>query len=73
MIDLDFIKPFESPDNLTEFTFVPKGESTDVTWEMTGKNNFMGKAFGLFMNMDTMLGKDFEKGLSKLKAAAEKK
>jgi hypothetical protein len=38
---------------------------------MEGKNNFISKAAGVFMNMDQMIGKDFEKGLAKLKAIAE--
>ena len=38
---------------------------------MFGKKNFMMKAFGLFMNCDNMLGKEFEKGLAQMKSAAE--
>ena len=69
---LEFLKPFKST-NTTEFTFAPEagGPATNVTWTMTGRNNFMGKAFGLFMDMDKMIGADFEKGLAAMKAAAE--
>jgi hypothetical protein len=69
---LEFLKPFKST-NTTEFTFAPEagGPATNVTWTMTGRNNFMGKAFGLFMDMDRLIGADFEKGLAAMKVAAE--
>ena len=69
-IKLEFIKPFAAI-NTTEFTFKPEGNQTVVTWSMFGANNFMAKAFGLFMNMDKIVGGDFEKGLAQLKSAAE--
>lgn len=69
-IDLEFIKPFAAK-NLTEFTFKPEGDKTAVTWTMSGKNNFFAKAFDLVMNMDKIVGSDFEKGLGQLKAVAE--
>ena len=40
---------------------------------MRGNHNFIGKAFGVFMNMDNMLGADIEKGLALLKTIAEGK
>jgi hypothetical protein len=67
---LEFIKPFAAT-NTTEFTFKPEGEDTVVSWSMEGKNNFMGKAFCLFMNMDKMIGADFDKGLSAMKSIVE--
>ncbi len=70
-ITLEFLKPFAAT-NVTEFQFKAAGDQTTVTWVMTGTNNFMLKALGLFMNMDRMIGADFEKGLSQLKAVAEK-
>lgn len=69
-IDLEFIKPFASK-NVTEFTFKPNGEKTDVNWTMTGKNNFVLKAFSLVMNMDALVGGDFEKGLAQMKPVVE--
>ena len=69
-IKLDFIKPFAAT-NTTEFTFKPQGEQTHVTWTMTGHNGFMAKAFCMFMDMDKMVGGDFEKGLAAMKAVAE--
>ena len=69
-IKLEFLKPIAAT-NTTEFTFQPEGSQTLVNWTMTGANNFMGKAFNLFMNMDKMVGGDFEKGLGQLKAVVE--
>lgn len=69
-IDLEFIKPF-SAHNATDFTFKPDGDKTNVTWTMAGKNNFVAKAFSLFVDMDKMVGADFEKGLAQMKTFAE--
>ena len=70
-IKLQFIKPWEQTSK-TSFTFQPEGAGTKVTWSMTGERDFVGKLFGLFMDMDKMFGPDFEKGLQALKAQAEK-
>src|SRR4051812_12771614 len=70
-IKLEFLKPFAAT-NATLFTFKPQGNQTAVTWTMDGDNNFVAKAFSLFMNMDKMVGGDFEKGLAQMKAVAEK-
>ncbi|MBS1149898.1 MAG: polyketide cyclase [Myxococcaceae bacterium] len=69
VIKLEFLKPFAAT-NTTTLNLVP-GPSTEVTWKMEGKNNFMSKVAGVFMNMDEMIGKDFDKGLGKLKALSE--
>jgi hypothetical protein len=69
-IKLEFMKPFAAT-NTTEFSFKPEGNQTLVTWSMFGTNNFMAKAFGLFMNMDKMVGGDFEKGLAQIKSVVE--
>ena len=69
-IQLEFIKPIAAT-NTAEFSLKPEGDGTSVTWSMAGKNNFAGKAFSLFVDMDAMLGGDFEKGLAAMKAAAE--
>ena len=70
-IRLEFVKPFAAT-NATTFNFKPQGNQTAVTWAMDGDNNFVGKAFCLFMNMDKMVGGDFEKGLAQMKTNAEK-
>jgi uncharacterized protein YndB with AHSA1/START domain len=71
-IKLDFIKPFTDT-CATEFTFKPDGDQTDVSWSMSGNRNFMSKAVCLFMNMDKMIGGDFEKGLAQMKSETEAK
>jgi uncharacterized protein YndB with AHSA1/START domain len=70
-LKLDFVKPFETH-NMVEFTLEPKGDTTNVTWAMQGNTPYFGKILHVFINMDGMVGKDFETGLSNLKAAAEK-
>ena len=69
-IDIEFIKPFAAK-NLSEFTFKPDGDKTNVTWTMTGQKNFIMKAFGMVADMDKMVGADFEKGLSQMKTVVE--
>lgn len=71
-INLDFFQPFECHGNVAEFTAVPDGKSTKVTWKMTGPNLFVGKVMSVFMDMDKMVGQDFEVGLANLKGLAEK-
>ena len=70
-IKLDFIKPFEGH-NVAEFTLTPKGENTEVLWVMHGPAPFITKLMGVFVSMDSMIGKDFEAGLANMKGAAEK-
>jgi uncharacterized protein YndB with AHSA1/START domain len=67
---LDFFKPFEAH-NTAEFVLKPVGASTDVTWAMFGPQVFMGKVMSLFMNMDKMVGGQFEEGLANLKRLTE--
>jgi len=69
-ISLHFIKPFEA-NNMATFTFAADGDTTVVDWVMHGPNRFASKVMQVFMDMDRMIGKDFEAGLAKLKAAAE--
>ena len=70
LIKLEFIKPFAAT-NQTEIKLTPAAGSTTVAWTMRGTNNFVGKAFSLVMNMDKMVGGDFENGLSQLKQQSE--
>jgi hypothetical protein len=69
-IKLEFLKPFAAT-NTAMFTFVPGPDGTKVTWAMDGQKNLMAKAFHMVMNMDKMVGGDFEKGLTAMKVAAE--
>ena len=70
-LKLDFLKPMEAH-NTVVFTLTPQGEMTQVSWVMQGPTPFIGKIFHVFMNMDKMVGGDFEAGLANLKAVAEK-
>ncbi|MBK8336403.1 MAG: SRPBCC family protein [Sterolibacteriaceae bacterium] len=70
-IKLDFSRPMEGH-NTAEFTLVPKGDASEVTWTMVGPSPYLSKLIGLFLDMDKMIGKDFEAGLANLKALAEK-
>jgi carbon monoxide dehydrogenase subunit G len=68
-IKLEFLRPFKAT-NTAEFNFKPEGDATQVAWSMSGKNNFMGKAFGLIVDCEKMVGRDFEKGLANLNSTA---
>ncbi|MBR0875400.1 SRPBCC family protein [Bradyrhizobium tropiciagri] len=71
VIKLDFFKPFEGH-NTAEFTMLPQGDATTVTWAMYGPAVFMSKVMQVFMNLDHMIGRDFEVGLANLKKLTEK-
>jgi uncharacterized protein YndB with AHSA1/START domain len=70
VIKLDFLKPFEAH-NIAEFTMLPQGDATNLTWAMHGPLVFMAKVMHVFINMDNMIGKDFEAGLANLKRLTE--
>ncbi|MGH8622294.1 MAG: SRPBCC family protein [Burkholderiales bacterium] len=70
-LKLDFVKPFEAH-NIVVFTLEPKGGTTNVSWAMEGPVPYFAKIIHVFINMDSMVGKDFEAGLASLKALAEK-
>jgi Polyketide cyclase / dehydrase and lipid transport len=69
-VKLEFFKPFAAT-NTAEFTFKPEADQTVVTWSMVGEKNFMAKAIHLFINMDKMIGGQFEKGLAQMKSVVE--
>ena len=75
VIKLDFFTPFEGH-NTAEFTMLPQGGATNVatnvTWLMHGPSPFVGRIMQVFINMDRMIGKDFEAGLANLKRLTEK-
>lgn len=62
---LEFEKPMKGT-NKTLFTFAPAGEATRMTWRMEGRNNFVGRAFCLFMDMDKVVGGQFEQGMENI-------
>ena len=68
---LQFIEPMEGYAD----TYVRLNEAeggTNVSWSFNGENNFVGRAMSFFMDIDGMLGPEFEKGLASLKAIVEK-
>ena len=71
-IKLEFVKPMKSTATCA-LTLAGTPTGSFVTWSMDGNHNFIGKAFGMFMDMDNMLGSDIEKGLALLKTVAEGK
>ena len=70
-IKLDFVKPMEGH-SIAEFTLEPKGDSTNVTWTMYGPTAYVAKVIGIFVSVDSMIGKEFETGLANLRTVAEK-
>jgi K+-transporting ATPase KdpF subunit len=70
-IKLDFERPFEGH-NTAEFSFVPEGDATRVTWTMQCPAPLLSKVMQVFVNLDRMIGKDFEAGLAGLKKLTEK-
>ena len=69
-IQLEFFKPYEAQDQ-AEFTFKPQAEGVLTTWSMEGESKFLPRLFCFFMNMDKMVGQEFEKGLAQIKVIAE--
>lgn len=70
-MQLDMFEPFAAR-NVVTFTLVPEGGATRLTWAMDGPSPFISRLIGVFINMDQMIGRDFEAGLGHLKALAEK-
>jgi len=68
---LDMLRPFAAH-NIVEFSLEPQGNTTSVTWAMHGNQPYMAKVMCMFMDPDKMVGSQFEEGLAKLKALAEK-
>lgn len=68
---LEMLRPMKAT-NAVEYTLVPSGDGTRVTWAMSGKQPLPAKIFATFVNCDNMVGKDFERGLANLKALAER-
>ena len=71
VIALTFTKPFQAS-NVATFSFEPAAAGTTVSWTMEGKRPLMGKVVGLFMDMDAMIGRQFDEGLAGMRAIAER-
>ncbi len=70
-LKLEFLKPMKGG-NTGEFTFKPEGTQTLVSWSCHGDKNFMAKLMGLFFNCEKMVGTQFDKGLTNIKAIVER-
>jgi hypothetical protein len=70
-VDLVFMAPFKNASKVT-FDVAEKGDRTTVTWSMTGPRPLLLKVLSPVINMDKIVGKDFEKGLAQLKVLAER-
>jgi hypothetical protein len=71
-IKLEFYAPFKA-NNIAEFSLMPHGDATDVTWAMSGPTPFIGKIMATLIDCDKMCGKDFSQGLASMKDVAERK
>jgi hypothetical protein len=69
-LKLEFLRPMQAT-NQASFELKPEGTGASVTWSMAGKRNFFAKLFLLVMDVDKMIGKDFEEGLANLKVLVE--
>jgi polyketide cyclase/dehydrase/lipid transport protein len=70
-IELAFMKPMRNTQQV-QFVVTPTSGGTDVTWRMSGQHEgLMMNLFSKVVSMDKLIGKDFEKGLARLKAVAE--
>ena len=69
-IQMQFFKPFAGT-SVAEFRFIPEGDRTTVRWSMEGEANFIAKAIHMFVDMDRMIGGNFDKGLAQMKSVLE--
>ena len=70
-IRISFARPFEAT-NTVDFTLAAVPEGTRVGWAMAGRSPFVARVMRLFMDMDGMIGRDFEAGLANLRREAER-
>lgn len=69
-IRLEFTGPMTDV-STSEFAFKPEGDQTTVTWTLYGQNIFFEKAIGLVLDIEGMVGADFEAGLANMKSFVE--
>ena len=65
---MDWKEPMEGTSTV-EYTLVPDGAKTKVTWTMYGESNYVGKLMSLFMDCDKICGPQFEQGLADIEKA----
>ncbi len=68
---LTYTKPMEMSQLATVSLSPNESGDTNVRWEVTGENTFMGRLMCIFMDMDKIVGQQFEKGLNNLKRIVE--
>lgn len=71
--DLEFQKPFRSRSRQRMTLESTTGVGTRVTWHMDGEASGLSGLMGRFLNFEKIVGPDFEKGLGRLKTAAEER
>lgn len=69
--DLHMIEPFEGRNHVV-IALKAAGGTTTITWILEDHPNYFLKLMSVFINMDKMIGRDFEVGLARLKAVAER-
>jgi hypothetical protein len=69
-VALTFLKPWKATNDIV-FALDPTVDGTGVTWTMRGEQKGLMAVVGRVVPMDRLVGKDFEKGLARLKAVAE--
>ena len=67
---LTYTKPMEML-QLAEVTLTPVNGGTKVKWSVDMNNGFFFRLMGAIMNVEKMVGGEFEKGLGNLKSAVE--
>lgn len=70
--ELRFLEPMQATDTAYYVTEAVSETQTKVKWGMEGKMTFPGTIICWFMNMEKMLGSQFDEGLNNLKARLEK-
>lgn len=68
--EIKFLTPYESEAN-AYVTVTPEGNGSKATWGFSSKIPYPFTIMKLFMNMEDAVGKDYQKGLSKLKNISE--
>jgi hypothetical protein len=71
-LELAFMRPFDSTQQVSFLLApTPRGTGAEVTWQMSGEQKGLMALMGRVVSMDRLVGKDFDKGLARLKSVAE--
>lgn len=69
--ELNYLKPIAMSQIAVMSLSPANNNMTTVTWSVSGRNSVMSRAMSVFRVMDSMIGKEFEKGLARLKSSVE--